>query len=151
MGTVPALCERVARPSPQPELAQSRAREQHLAFASVHTSSAPWRAISRTRSDWCAPGEVLAYNRGVADLTLQTLIEFRAEVREFRDENRKTLAQHGHRLNLLTEQMRDHSNRLAQLETHMAALLATMPHVHSRVDELAARRAKVEEKLASLS
>jgi chromosome segregation ATPase len=87
----------------------------------------------------------------VADLTLQTLIELRAEVREFRDESRNTLGQHGHRLNLLTEQMRDQSNRFAQLETHMAALLATMPHVHTRVDELAARLAKVEEKLSTLS
>jgi phage shock protein A len=52
---------------------------------------------------------------------------------------------------LLTEQMRDQSYRLVQLETHMAALLATMPHVHTRVDELAARLAKVEEKLAALS
>jgi chromosome segregation ATPase len=86
----------------------------------------------------------------VADLTLQTLIDFRAEMREFRDETRKTLAQHGHRLNLLTEQMRDQSNRLAQLETHMAALLATMPHVHSRIDDLAARLAAVEAKLAAL-
>jgi len=86
----------------------------------------------------------------VADLTLQTLIEFRAEMREFGDEARKTLAQHGHRLNLLTEQMRDQSNRLAQLETHMAALLATMPFVHTRIDDLAARLATVEARLAAL-
>lgn len=87
----------------------------------------------------------------MADLTLQSLSELQAEVREFRDETRKTLGQHGHRLDLLTEQMRDQSNRLVQLETHTAALLATMPHVHTRVDELAARLAKVEEKLAALS
>jgi hypothetical protein len=58
----------------------------------------------------------------VTDLTLQTLIEFRGEMREFRDETRKALAQQDHRLNLLTEQMRDQSHRLAQLEIHMAAL-----------------------------
>jgi chromosome segregation ATPase len=87
----------------------------------------------------------------VADLTLQTLIEFRAEMREFRDETRKMHTQHDHRLNLLTEQMRDQSNRFAQLETHMAALLATMPHVHTRIDDLAARLATVEARLAALS
>jgi ABC-type transporter Mla subunit MlaD len=106
----------------------------------------------------------------VTDLTLQTLIEFRVEVREFRDETRKGLAQHDHRLNLLTEQtrantetlrtlseqvhaliqqMRDQAVRLAQLETHMAALLATMPHVHTRIDDLAARVAALEAKLAA--
>jgi chromosome segregation ATPase len=87
----------------------------------------------------------------VTDLTLQTLIEFRGEMREFREETRKALAQHDHRLNLLTEQMRDQSHRFAQLETHMAALLATMPHVHTRIDELAARLATVEARLAELS
>jgi hypothetical protein len=65
----------------------------------------------------------------VTDLTLQTLIDLRSELREFRDETRQPLAQHGHRLNLLTEQMRDQATRLAQLETHMAALLATMPYI----------------------
>jgi hypothetical protein len=84
------------------------------------------------------------YNRFVSDLTLQTLIEFRGEMREFRDETRKMLTQHDHRLNLLADQMRDQSHRLAQLETHMAALLATMPHVHTRLDELAARLTTVE-------
>lgn len=87
----------------------------------------------------------------MTDLTLQTLIGFRAEMREFRDETRTSLAQHDHRLNLLTEQMRDQPARLAQLETHMAALLATMPHVHTRIDDLAARLATVEAKLAALS
>jgi chromosome segregation ATPase len=139
----------------------------------------------------------------VADLTLQTLIEFRAEMRDFRDEARKSLAQHEHRLNLLAaegqtfrgemlgfrdemlgfrdemlgfrdemlgfrdetrrslgqhehrlsvlaEQTRDQSTRLAQLETHMAALLATMPHVHTRIDDLAARLAAVEARVAAL-
>ena len=71
----------------------------------------------------------------MSDPTLQTLIEFRGEMREFRDETRKTLAEHGHRLNVLTEQMRDQSARLAQLETHMAALLATVLHVRTRIDE----------------
>ena len=94
--------------------------------------------------------ELQEYNRSVTDLTLQTLIEFRGEMREFRDEARKALTQHDRRLNLLTEQMRDQSVRLAQLETHMAALLATMPHVHTRIDDLAARLATVEAKLAAL-
>lgn len=97
------------------------------------------------------PVALEGYNRAVADLTLQTLIEFRAEMREFRDETRKMHTQHDHRLNLLTEQMRDQSNRFAQLETHMAALLATMPHVHTRIDDLAARLATVEARLAALS
>lgn len=57
----------------------------------------------------------------MTDLTLQTLIEFRGELREFREETRKALAQHDHRLDLLIEQMRDQCHRLAQLETHMAA------------------------------
>ena len=86
----------------------------------------------------------------MTDVTLQTLIEFRGEMREFRDEARKALTQHDRRLNLLTEQMRDQSVRLAQLETHMAALLATMPHVHTRIDDLAARLATVEARLAAL-
>lgn len=87
----------------------------------------------------------------MTDVTLQTLIEFRAEMRQFGDEARKTLAQHGHRLNLLTEQMRDQSSRFAQLETHMAALLATMPQVHTRIDDLAARLDTVEARLAALT
>jgi hypothetical protein len=76
----------------------------------------------------------------MTDLTLQTLIEFRTEMREFRDETRNTAARHEHRLSLLTEyardqaerlgrlaeQMRAQSVRLAQLVTHMAALPATM-------------------------
>jgi chromosome segregation ATPase len=86
----------------------------------------------------------------VADLTLQTLIAFRGETREFRDETRTALARHDHRLNLLTEPMRDQSTRLARLETHMAALLAIMPHVHTRIDSLAARLAAVEARLATL-
>lgn len=35
------------------------------------------------------------------DLTLKTIIEFREELREFRVETRKTLAEHSHRLNVL--------------------------------------------------
>jgi len=86
----------------------------------------------------------------VTDLTLQTLIEFRGEMRDFRHETRNTLSEHGHRLNLLTEQMRNESNRSGQLESHMAALLATMPHVHTRIDDLAVRLTAVEAKLAEL-
>ena len=86
----------------------------------------------------------------MTDLTLQTLIEFRGEMRDFRDETRNALSEHGHRLNLLTEQMRNESNRSGQLESHMAALLATMPHVHTRIDDLAVRLTAVEAKLAEL-
>jgi septal ring factor EnvC (AmiA/AmiB activator) len=82
------------------------------------------------------------------NIITEDIREFRREMYEFRDETRKTLAQHDHRLHVLTEQMRDQSHRLAQLETHMAALLATMPHVHTRIDDLAARLAAVEERLA---
>ena len=60
----------------------------------------------------------------MTDLTLQTLIEFRVEMREFRDETRNTLSEHGHRLNLLIEQMRNESNRFGQLETAVEAKLA---------------------------
>ncbi len=35
------------------------------------------------------------------DLTLKTIVEFREEVRDFRIETRKTLAEHSHRLNVI--------------------------------------------------
>ena len=35
------------------------------------------------------------------DLTLKTIVEFREEMREFRVETRKTLAEHSHRLNVI--------------------------------------------------
>ena len=55
----------------------------------------------------------------MTDLTLQTLIEFRGEMRDFREETRKTLSQHGHRLNLLSEQMRDALVRLEAVEAKL--------------------------------
>ena len=58
----------------------------------------------------------------MTDLTLQTLIEFRGEMGDFRDETRKTLSQHGHRLNLLSEQMRDVAARMEAVETKLADL-----------------------------
>jgi hypothetical protein len=35
------------------------------------------------------------------DLTLKTIIEFRDEMRQFRTETRKTLAEHSHQLNVI--------------------------------------------------
>ena len=35
------------------------------------------------------------------DVTLKAIIEFRGEMREFRLETRKTLAEHSHRLNVI--------------------------------------------------
>ena len=58
----------------------------------------------------------------MTDLTLQTLIEFRGEMRDFREETRKTLSQHGHRLNLLSEQMRDALVRLEAVEAKLTTL-----------------------------
>ncbi len=37
----------------------------------------------------------------LVDLTLKTIVEFREEMREFRVETRKTLAEHSHRLNVI--------------------------------------------------
>ena len=58
----------------------------------------------------------------MADLTLQTLIEFRGEMREFRDETRTTLADHGHQLNLLTAHVNDLVARLTSVEEKLATL-----------------------------
>ena len=37
----------------------------------------------------------------MVDLTLKTMVEFREEMRGFRLETRKTLAEHSHRLNVI--------------------------------------------------
>ena len=58
----------------------------------------------------------------MADLTLQTLIEFRGEMREFRDETRTTLAEHGHRLSLLTAHLNDLVARLTSVEEKLATI-----------------------------
>jgi hypothetical protein len=55
----------------------------------------------------------------VPDLTLQTLIEFRGEVREFRDETRKALAQNDHRLSLLIEEIREFRREMREFRGEM--------------------------------
>ncbi len=80
------------------------------------------------------------------DLTLKTLIEFRDEMREFRDESRKTAAGHSHRLALLEGHMADVRQRLISLEKHMAALLTSVPVMNERLDGLEARIAALEAK-----
>ncbi len=50
------------------------------------------------------------------DLTLKTIVEFRDEMREFRTETRKTLAEHSHRLNVIEV-------TIASLEADVGVLL----------------------------
>jgi hypothetical protein len=52
------------------------------------------------------------------DLTLKTIVEFREEMREFRVETRKTLAEHSHRLNVIEV-------TIASLKADVGVLLTT--------------------------
>ena len=54
------------------------------------------------------------------DLTLKTIIEFREEMREFRIETRKTLAEHSHRLNVIEA-------TIASLKADVGVLLSSVP------------------------
>lgn len=71
------------------------------------------------------------------DLVLKVLKEFRAEMRDFRDETKRTLAGHSHRLNVLEA-------TIASLKADMGTLLTTLPVIHERLDDLEARVAALE-------
>jgi uncharacterized protein involved in exopolysaccharide biosynthesis len=71
------------------------------------------------------------------DLVLKVLQEFRAEMHEFREETRRTLASHSHRLNVLEA-------TIASLKADMGTLLSTLPVIHERLDHLEARVAALE-------
>ena len=66
------------------------------------------------------------------ELTLKTIIEFRDEMREFRAETRKTLAEHAHRLNLI-------GTTTTGLKVDAGVLLGTVPAISERLDSLEAR------------
>lgn len=71
------------------------------------------------------------------DLVLKVLKEFRAEVRGFHEETRRTLAGHSHRLNVIEA-------TIASLKADMGTLLTTLPVIHERLDDLEARVAALE-------
>ena len=71
------------------------------------------------------------------DLTLKTIIEFRDEMREFRIETRKTLAEHSHRLNVIEV-------TIASLKADVGVLLSSVPVMDERLDNLEARVAALE-------
>ncbi|MGQ0653976.1 MAG: hypothetical protein ACT4P4_17225, partial [Betaproteobacteria bacterium] len=55
----------------------------------------------------------------------------------FREETRRTLAGHSHRLNVLEA-------TIASLKSDMGTLLSTLPVIHERLDQLEARVAALE-------
>ena len=71
------------------------------------------------------------------DLTLKTIIEFREEMREFRIETRKTLAEHSHRLNVIEV-------TIASLKADVGVLLSSVPVMDERLDNLETRVAALE-------
>lgn len=71
------------------------------------------------------------------DITLKTIIEFRDEMREFRVETRKTLAEHSHRLNVIEA-------TIASLKADVGVLLSSVPVMNERLDNLEARVAALE-------
>jgi hypothetical protein len=71
------------------------------------------------------------------DLTLKTIIEFREEMREFRVETRRTLAEHSHRLNVIEV-------TIASLKADVGVLLSSVPVMNERLDNLEARVAALE-------
>ena len=71
------------------------------------------------------------------DLTLKTIIEFRDEMREFRIETRKTLAEHSHRFNVIEA-------TIASLKADVGVLLSSVPVMDERLDNLEARVAALE-------
>ena len=54
------------------------------------------------------------------DLTLNTIVEFRDEMREFRNETRKTLVEHSRRLNVI-------GATIASLKADVGVLLSPRP------------------------
>jgi hypothetical protein len=71
------------------------------------------------------------------DLTLKTIVEFREEMREFRVETRKTLAEHSHRFNVIEV-------TIASLKADVGILLSSVPVMNERLDNLEARVAALE-------
>lgn len=71
------------------------------------------------------------------DPTLNAIIEFRDEMREFRSETRATLGQHSHRLNLIEV-------TIASLKADGGVLLSSVPVQNQRLDNLEARIAALE-------
>ena len=65
------------------------------------------------------------------DLTLKTIIEFREEMREFRIETRKTLAEHSYRSNVIEA-------TIASLKADVGVLLSSVPVMDERLDNLEA-------------
>lgn len=71
------------------------------------------------------------------DPALQAIIEFRNEMREFREETRAALGRHLHRLNLIEVS-------IAGLKADGGVLLSSLPVQNERLDDLEARIAKLE-------
>ncbi|OFZ99697.1 MAG: hypothetical protein A3H35_12345 [Betaproteobacteria bacterium RIFCSPLOWO2_02_FULL_62_17] len=71
------------------------------------------------------------------DLILKTITEFREEMREFRIETRKTLAEHSHPLNVIEA-------TIASLKADVGVLLNSVPVIDERRDNLEARVAALE-------
>ena len=71
------------------------------------------------------------------NVTLKAIIEFRDEMREFRNETRKTLTQHSHRLNVIDA-------GTASLKADIGLLLTSVPVLNARLDDLEARVAALE-------
>jgi len=74
------------------------------------------------------------------DIVLKILKEMRAELGERFGRIDKTLADHGHRLNLVQA-------GIASLKTDVAALTSTVPVLHERLDQLEARITAIEARL----
>lgn len=66
------------------------------------------------------------------DPTLKTIIEFRDEMREFRVETRRTLAEHSRRFNVVEA-------TIASLKADVGVLLSSVPVMNERLDNLEAR------------
>jgi len=74
------------------------------------------------------------------DIVLTILKEMRAEIGERFGRIDRTLADHGHRLNLLQAAM-------ASLKADVATLTSTVPVLHERLDQLEARVTAIEARL----
>jgi len=72
-----------------------------------------------------------------AGKTLKTMFEFREEMREFRVETRRSLAEHSHRLNVIEA-------TIASLTSDLGVLLSSVPMINERLDNLEARVAALE-------
>src|SRR5690606_22257276 len=87
-------------------------------------------------------GRSVAYNLSTfpnrsMNVTLKAIIEFRDEMREFRDATRKTRTEHSHRLNVIDA-------GTASLKADIGILLTSVPMLNARLDDLEARVAALE-------